>query len=95
MGYSYRYQFESIDRSGELFTVKNNTLVREYLECIKEILFDDYNNCKDSRHISEDSPLNTIADIDAVLGELSRNLQQIDDNIFENNFGNKGKGETK
>ena len=67
-----------------MFTVKNNQFVRKYLEGIKEDVFDDYYNSKgDDPYRSSD--LKTIIAIDSVFRCLDRNLQQIEDGIFNLN----------
>ena len=65
-----------------IFTAGNNQFVRKYLKVIKEDVFSDYYNAKgDDPYRRYD--LETIMAIDNVLKELDRNLQQIEDGIFE------------
>tara|TARA_R100000306_G_C4260252_1_gene84933 strand:+ start:285 stop:533 length:249 start_codon:yes stop_codon:yes gene_type:complete len=67
-----------------IFTAGNNQFVRKYLKVIKEDVFSDYYNAKgDDPYRRYD--LETIIAIDSVFKCLDRNLQQIEDGIFESN----------
>jgi len=67
------------------YTVENNQLVCDYLSAIRLDLLEDYDSVGRKRPASEIGPteLDVIQSIDDVLEELERNLQQIEDGIFE------------
>ena len=66
-----------------MFTVGNNQFVRKYLEVLQEDLIEDYLN-EGRKHVdSAKADLAQIKAIDDILQELDRNLQQIEDGLFE------------
>ena len=66
-----------------MFTVGNNQFVRKYLEALQEDLIEDYLN-EGRKHVdSAKADLAQIKAIDDILQELDRNLQQIEDGLFE------------
>ena len=64
-----------------IFTADNNQLVRQYLEAVD--LLEDYINEGKKHADTAVLDLAQITAIDNVLKELDRNLQQIEDGIFE------------
>jgi hypothetical protein len=66
-----------------IFTADNNQLVRQYLEALQVDLLEDYINEGKKHADTAELDLAQITAIDNVLKELDRNLQQIEDGIFE------------
>ena len=67
-----------------MFTVENNQFVRQYLEALQVDLYEDYIN--EGKKLPEPDNTMEIPQMIAifnVLEELDRNLQQIQDGIFE------------
>ena len=66
-----------------MFTVGNNQFARKYLEALQEDLIEDYINEGRTHVDSAKADLAQIKAIDDILQELDRNLQQIEDGLFE------------
>ena len=68
-----------------IFTADNNQLVGKYLEALQVDLLEDYINEGRKHADTAEFDLAQITAIDNVLQALDRNLQKIEDGIFESN----------